>query len=474
MTSDPPELGKGLFGYRRSAVNQILSDRDLMLRQAEGRVRAAESKVADLEGELQGIRTRNARMDEQLERLRTQLDALTKRSEASMPGPAQPAGWDESSDADLIDSEGYGDEPPPALGLAGEPEESFEEGPALTYDYGMNDDEPIGEPEASRAEAYRATNAVEDQEAGPDAYMETAPEYREPMVEYPAEPALEPAEGAESSEPFSYPQHAFSYGEEPAAEAEPASDLDAFSYAPDGDVAYVGDEAPYVPEGSTEAETYREEPAVYDVPAYEAPPEPSAFGPEIAPAPQVEYSPPERVDYPAAESAERAQGPRAHEAPPAAVAPPPVSPEASDSTSRMITEEIAGVLSAAEESASRILERARVEADQQSAQSHRLWEEVQAEVARLASWREGVDPVIRTVLTKVEGIRARIEEMPERIREALAPMADSISGIDGDLAELAEACSPPLLLTPNALEPEGEGPQDWESEGRQSGHLNAG
>src|SRR5437867_7008546 len=80
VTSDPPDLGKGLFGYRRSAVNQILSDRDVMLRQAEGRVRAAESKVAELEVELSAFKERNNRMDEQLERLRIQLDALAART----------------------------------------------------------------------------------------------------------------------------------------------------------------------------------------------------------------------------------------------------------------------------------------------------------------------------------------------------------------------------------------------------------
>lgn len=41
MKTDPPELGKGLFGYRKSAVNQILSDRDVLLRQAAARVHAA-------------------------------------------------------------------------------------------------------------------------------------------------------------------------------------------------------------------------------------------------------------------------------------------------------------------------------------------------------------------------------------------------------------------------------------------------
>jgi hypothetical protein len=462
MTSDPPELGKGLFGYRRSAVNQILTDRDTMLRQAEGRVRAAESKVADLEGELQAIRTRNARMDEQLERLRTQLDAISRRSEGR-GSEAGDVAWDEGSDLDL---EEYGEEPSPGL-------EPFEEAPGLAYGYEMQTDEPAseptGEPEAYRAEAYRAVVSDPDQEAGPDSYMETAPEYAEPELSYAAEPTPEVVEGAESSEPFVYGQNGYSYGEGPVTEPEePATDLEAFSYAAEGDVAFVREEPSDLPEDSAdEVEAYREEQPAFDVPAVEpsapepsAPepfaPEPSAFGPETYEAPRMEHA--------AAESTQLDQAPRSQEYPPVAAAPPPVSTEASDMTSRLITQEIAGVLNAAEESAARILERARAESEQQSAQSHRLWEEVQAEVARLASWREGVDPVIRTVLTKVEGIRARIEDMPERIREALAPMADSISGIDADLAELAEACSPPLLLTPSKLEPEGERVPEWESE----------
>ena len=86
MGSDPPDLGKGLFGYRKSAVNQIIADRDIMLRQAEGRVRAAEAKVAELENELTSFKERNTRMDEQVERLRAQLDVVLKRAEAGSLG----------------------------------------------------------------------------------------------------------------------------------------------------------------------------------------------------------------------------------------------------------------------------------------------------------------------------------------------------------------------------------------------------
>ena len=121
-----------------------------------------------------------------------------------------------------------------------------------------------------------------------------------------------------------------------------------------------------------------------------------------------------------------------------------------------MTEELAGILTAAEESAARIVERARETSDRQLERSNRMWSEVQSEVARFAAWRDEVEPVIRTVQSKVENVRAFIEEVPERIREALAPMAESISSIDTDLAELSAACNPPLLLTPSVLQSEGE------------------
>jgi uncharacterized coiled-coil protein SlyX len=119
MSSEPPTLGKGILGYRKSAVNQILADRDIMLRQAEGRVRAAESKVAELEHELSSMRDRNSRSEEQLDRLRMQLDALAARMDLGsepvpIPPPAEDTGTmlDEGTspqdqDIDAGDSEGF-------------------------------------------------------------------------------------------------------------------------------------------------------------------------------------------------------------------------------------------------------------------------------------------------------------------------------------------------------------------------------
>jgi predicted nucleic acid-binding Zn-ribbon protein len=472
MSTEPPELGKGLFGYRKSAVNQILSDRDLMLRQAEGRVRAAESKVGELENELNQMRTRNTRMDEQLERLRTQLDALTRRTEGSFqPVVEESPTWDEQAGAE-----------PQAAIFEDEAAQASE--PSMEGDLSYGFDVPgteSAEPEGYVAYGSEAPAAsVGDYEppaAEPESYWSSGDQAAEVQMETgpdSAEPGLR-ADVGETGEAAAYEPPQFTYGGEQAI-----SETEQFTYGGDqaasqpeeyGDemdsISYGAElDSPYEPAEAEEAQ----EPTVYET-ATPSAYEPSDFQPAAIEEEAEDAG--RSAEYQAGEYRPSESQPAPYE-PPAESRRPAASSESADITSRFVTEEIGGVLSAAEESASRILERARVQSEQQVAKSSRLWEEVRAEVSRLATWREGIEPVIQTVMTKVEGIRSQIEEVPERIREALAPMADSISGIDSDLAELAEACSPPLLLAPSELEPdEGEGAA-WEGTEGQEHHRNAG
>jgi chromosome segregation ATPase len=89
MSTRPPDLGKGLFGYRKSAVHQIIGDRDAMLRHAEVRMRRAESKVGSLEEEVASLKEVDLRKDEHIARLKAQLAELsTQTSQVSQ-------GWQE-------------------------------------------------------------------------------------------------------------------------------------------------------------------------------------------------------------------------------------------------------------------------------------------------------------------------------------------------------------------------------------------
>lgn len=74
------EIGKGLFGYRKSSVEQLLADRDQKLRQAEKRIRAAEARIAELEKTVAEANERKVRMEEQVRRLRRELDATAVRT----------------------------------------------------------------------------------------------------------------------------------------------------------------------------------------------------------------------------------------------------------------------------------------------------------------------------------------------------------------------------------------------------------
>jgi hypothetical protein len=117
-----------------------------------------------------------------------------------------------------------------------------------------------------------------------------------------------------------------------------------------------------------------------------------------------------------------------------------------------LNEELATILGAAEESATRIIERARASTQQQVAEAERMWREAQDQISRFASWRDGVDPVLRNAQTKIEEVRTRIEEVPDQIRQALSPLAEAVASLDGDLTELSGASSPPLILAPDGIE----------------------
>jgi hypothetical protein len=445
MGSDPPELGKGLFGYRKSAVNQIIADRDIMLRQAEGRVRAAESKVAQMESELMSMRERNTRMDEQLDRLRQQLDTLVGGGQAvpvpqeqpMEPTQPEPEAWDEQAAA--VDEAAY-----PPYGEQ-EPAEAHEQWPEADQEWPATDEaeaapvveagvteqpvEAVRNDDLPYGTEIRLSEEAAEETAGP-AWMQDAE--AAPVEEEQDEVAM--AAGAYGYEDYAV-QEQQGYGEfgseeeEEEAESEVPSPFARFPFSPEPFGQEPFGQEPF--EASSQEEAGADEPVPH-LRAYESP----AAEPEPVQEPQ-------RPD-PAASPTQSA-----------------VSPETTDITNRFLTEELTGILAAAEESATRIVERARATTQRQIARSNRVWREVQAEVSRFASWRQEVEPVIRNVQSRVDGVRSEIEEVPERIRQALAPMADAISSIDADLAELAAASNPPLLLTPSGLEAEGSDTDDW-------------
>ncbi len=340
MSTEEPRLGKSLFGYARSAVARILADREIMLRQAEGAARDAESRADELERELEQVRALNARLDRQMEGLTVDIEA---DSTDEPTGSLDDSATEPELDVEPVDEEG--------LAMFSEP--------ISMWDSEMNADDALTTIEAQRPIQSIEADPGEDSVADETSAFWTPVQIAAASVRGPEEQAVE-QEG------------------------------------PDEPSWFSGYEVESSPVAETEAEEI----------------------PDVI-----------RDDVDSGE-------------------PPRRRPEVTSSFS----EELAGILAAAEESAAGIVERARITTERQIAESTRLWREVEAEVTRFSSWRDQIEPVIRRIAGQVDDIRSRIEEVPERIREGLAPMADAISGLDSDMAELAAASTPPLLLKPAGLD----------------------
>jgi hypothetical protein len=120
-------------------------------------------------------------------------------------------------------------------------------------------------------------------------------------------------------------------------------------------------------------------------------------------------------------------------------------------TPAFLAEELSTLLASAEESARRIIQRARNSTESQLVEADRMWKEVQAQMARFAAWREQFEPAAVEAGARLEDVRQRIEEVPDLIRDALLPLADSVSSLDRDLRAVIAASAPPLLVTPSGL-----------------------
>lgn len=83
------EISKGLFGYRKTDVEQLLSDRDHMLRQAETRIRSAEARIGELEDALEHSESRNAVVQERMVQLQEQLAQMQQQVEGLAARNAQ-------------------------------------------------------------------------------------------------------------------------------------------------------------------------------------------------------------------------------------------------------------------------------------------------------------------------------------------------------------------------------------------------
>jgi hypothetical protein len=117
-----------------------------------------------------------------------------------------------------------------------------------------------------------------------------------------------------------------------------------------------------------------------------------------------------------------------------------------------MTEELAKIIMAAEESTSQILSRARLSTRDQILEADRLWREVQSEVVRFANWRQQTEAAVSGVQSAIDHARAEIEAVPQRIQDALAAAVEALVHVDSQMAGFSGTSTLPLLAAPSGLE----------------------
>ena len=127
---------------------------------------------------------------------------------------------------------------------------------------------------------------------------------------------------------------------------------------------------------------------------------------------------------------------------------PPRPDQPLGSSPEVVSEEIGRVLRAAEDSAAHIVEQARATMARQAAESDRQWRELQASLARFAGWRDRVEPQLADLQGRMDELRGRITEIPDRVRAAFAPLAEASSATEAALIDLSSDLNPPLIAAP--------------------------
>lgn len=131
---------------------------------------------------------------------------------------------------------------------------------------------------------------------------------------------------------------------------------------------------------------------------------------------------------------------------------------------RFLLSGLGPVLHAAERSAVDMLNQATDSTRQHIEEAERVRSQIEAEYARVHQWQDRLTPVLHTVRDRLEETRSRIVEIPERIRDALAPVAEMMLTVGAELVRLdavTELPDVPTLEEPDRnADPPTEGQPD--------------
>jgi chromosome segregation ATPase len=114
---------------------------------------------------------------------------------------------------------------------------------------------------------------------------------------------------------------------------------------------------------------------------------------------------------------------------------------------------LTSILDATQEAVGRLVEQARSMGEEQLGEAQRERDLILAEVEQLTAWRERLEPAIGAVRSSIRDTQARVDEVSDRVREALEPITGAMTALGSRLGELVEAGGP--TIAPETAAPAG-------------------
>jgi chromosome segregation ATPase len=115
--------------------------------------------------------------------------------------------------------------------------------------------------------------------------------------------------------------------------------------------------------------------------------------------------------------------------------------------SQIIQAEIGPLIAAAQDAAQRIVNDAQTSMNEQLARADMAQSDLKAQVQDIAAWHQRVGPLIESVRARMAETRSRIDEVPDRLSQALAPLAELVGSMGDQLEALMASSTPPALAT---------------------------
>jgi hypothetical protein len=112
-------------------------------------------------------------------------------------------------------------------------------------------------------------------------------------------------------------------------------------------------------------------------------------------------------------------------------------------TPQSVAEQLNSLLLSADVAARRIVQEAEARARDQLAEADQRIRWMEAEAARLASWSQQTEQMLQALSSAVGEFRRDVEAVPQRMSEALNPLASHVPVLVRQMEELMGALNPP-------------------------------